>query len=68
MRIQILSDLHLEFDRDGQLFQPEKTDADVLVLGGDIQVGLEQIQWFADRLKDYPLVIYILASQGSLFS
>jgi predicted phosphodiesterase len=35
MKIQFMSDLHLEFS---PVFRPEPTDADVLVLSGDILV------------------------------
>jgi predicted phosphodiesterase len=42
MKIQILSDLHLEFDR----FRPSlATGADVVVLAGDIDAGASGISW-----------------------
>jgi len=51
MKIQVLSDLHLEFDRNERRpwtrrFQaiPE-TDADVIVLAGDIDTGLRGLRW-----------------------
>lgn len=57
MRIQILSDLHLEFDRDGgEAFARSVPIAgDVLVLGGDLIPLLEDdlvrraFSWFCDR-------------------
>ncbi len=36
MKIQYLSDLHLEFDRNIYDFQIPETDADVIVLAGDV--------------------------------
>jgi hypothetical protein len=41
MRLQILSDLHMEAGD----YRPEKTDADVVILAGDINVGCGGIQW-----------------------
>jgi predicted phosphodiesterase len=41
MKIHVLSDLHLEFAD----FQPPATDADVVVLAGDISVGSKGIAW-----------------------
>lgn len=41
MKIQILSDLHLEFS----LFKPPKLAADVIVLAGDIWIGIRGIAW-----------------------
>jgi hypothetical protein len=53
MRIQLLSDLHLETES----FEPKVApDADILILAGDIDSGHVQI----DRFKDWPVpVIYI---------
>ena len=39
MKLQILSDLHLEFAG----FEPPRPDADVVVLAGDIGVGAREI-------------------------
>jgi len=41
MKIQILSDLHLEYAP----FEPECTDADVIVLAGDVSLGKRGIEW-----------------------
>lgn len=41
MKIHILSDLHLEFAD----FEPPDTDADVVVLAGDISVGARGVAW-----------------------
>ena len=53
MKLHILSDLHLEF---GDFVLPE-TDADVLILAGDIGIGADGIQW-ATAQTDKP-VIYV---------
>ena len=52
MKIQLLSDLHNEFLRHrklvpGHLWAGEipQTDADVIILAGDIDVGLQGVQW-----------------------
>jgi len=45
MKIHILNDLHIEFKD----FTPPVTDADVVVLAGDIGVGMEGLRWAEDR-------------------
>ena len=54
MKIHILSDIHTEFSD----FDPPETDADVLVLAGDIGVGSGGIQWAERRYPKVP-VIYV---------
>lgn len=63
MKIQLLSDLHIEFWPKSLIdveFDRFQTDADVLVLAGDINVGrtntLDTLKRFSAR---YPKVIYI---------
>ena len=53
MRIHLLSDLHLEFGA----FTPPDTDADIVILAGDIAEGTKGIEW-AKEAFDCP-VIYI---------
>jgi len=53
MKIHVLSDVHLEF----ALLKPPVTSADVVILAGDIGVGIEGIQWAKDSF-DVP-VIYV---------
>ncbi|QEM81447.1 metallophosphoesterase [Halomonas binhaiensis] len=56
MRLRILSDLHLEhFGGEREL--PD-VDADVVVLAGDIHVGLAGLDWAAQRFPGQP-VIYV---------
>ena len=54
MKLHILNDLHVEFD---DFFVPE-TDADVVILAGDIGVGTGGIDWAAVRIPNKP-VIYV---------
>ena len=52
VRLQYMSDLHLEFEGSKILFEPEDVGADVLILAGDIHLGTEAIPWiqrFASR-------------------
>lgn len=52
MKIQVLSDLHREFSR----YEITKTDSDVIVLAGDIDVGSAGIEWAKTLEKP---VIYV---------
>ena len=52
MKLHILSDLHTEF----QEFSPPETDADVVILAGDIGVGLDGIAWAAREFPELPVV------------
>jgi predicted phosphodiesterase len=54
MKLHILSDLHTEFAG----FVPPETDAEAVILAGDIGVGVEGVRWAA---RHYPVrpVIYV---------
>ena len=54
MKLHILNDLHIEFDD----FVLPATDADVVILAGDIGVGLEGLRWAEAHFPDKP-VIYV---------
>ena len=54
MKLQVLNDLHIEFED----FDPPATEADVVILAGDIGVGLEGLRWAEDWFPDRP-VIYV---------
>ena len=54
MKLHILSDLHTEFAE----FDPPETDADIVVLAGDVGVGTAGIEWAGRQFKDKP-VIYV---------
>jgi predicted phosphodiesterase len=57
MRLQILSDLHLEFAP----FHLPAVAADVLVLAGDIGVGAAGLEWVLETCREAP-VIYVLGN------
>jgi Icc-related predicted phosphoesterase len=54
MKLHILSDLHTEFAD----FVPPDTDADAVILAGDIGVGLDGMRWAMRHFTNRP-VIYI---------
>ncbi|MNE32703.1 3',5'-cyclic adenosine monophosphate phosphodiesterase CpdA [compost metagenome] len=53
MKLQIYSDLHLEFAR----FDPASSDADVVILAGDIDLKSRGVKW-ASEVFQFP-VIYV---------
>lgn len=57
MKIQILSDLHLEFGSGLLNF----TNADIVVLAGDVHVGTKGIEWILNTIPETP-VIYVLGN------
>ena len=54
MKLHILNDLHIEFED----FEQPATDADVVILAGDIGVGMGGLHWAEARFPDQP-VIYV---------
>ena len=54
MKLHILNDLHIEF---GEFKIPE-TDADVIIMAGDIGVGMQGLAWIETQELDKP-VIYV---------
>jgi Icc-related predicted phosphoesterase len=54
VRIRVLSDLHLEFAD----FRPPPVQADVVVLAGDIHVGIKGVAWARQEFPDVP-VLYV---------
>jgi len=52
MKLHILNDLHTEFGD----FDPPATDADAVILAGDIGVGVEGLRWAQARFPDTPVV------------
>lgn len=54
MKLHILNDLHIEFED----FDPSVTDADIIVLAGDVGVGMEGLDWVEEQFPDRP-VIYV---------
>lgn len=57
MKIQVVSDLHQEFGEVELSFER----ADVVVLAGDVDVGLKGIQWILQAIPTKP-VIYVLGN------
>ena len=57
MKIHILSDLHIEFEN----FNIPDTDADLVVLAGDTNLGKKGISWALENIPDKP-VIYVLGN------
>jgi len=57
MKLHILSDLHLEFGP----FTPPETDADIVLLAGDIHLGKRGLDWAATTFADKP-VLYVLGN------
>ena len=54
MKLHILNDLHIEFED----FVAPATDANVVILAGDIGVGMDGLRWAEARFPDMP-VIYV---------
>ena len=52
MRIQVLSDLHIEFGA----FDFHRVEADLVVLAGDVHVKLNGIRWIKENIPDTPVV------------
>jgi predicted phosphodiesterase len=52
MKIRVLSDLHLEF----ATWTPPSVDADVIVLAGDIHVGVDGMPWARAHFGDTPII------------
>lgn len=57
MKLHLLSDLHLEFST----FEPTATEADVVVLAGDIALGTRGITWARQAWSDKE-VVYVLGN------
>ena len=52
IKLHILSDLHLEFST----FEPPATDADVIILAGDIGKGNKGVCWARQTFPDKPIL------------
>lgn len=57
MKIQLYSDLHIEFEQ----FEASVDKADVLVFAGDIEIGVKGIKWLNTLSTDKP-IIYVLGN------
>jgi Icc-related predicted phosphoesterase len=54
MKIHVISDVHLEFEA----YSPPKLDVDVIILAGDIDVGVSGVAWAQNTFPETP-VIYV---------
>ena len=57
MRIQVLSDIHLEFG----LRSFTVYDSDLLVCAGDIHTGINGFKWISEQARDFP-IIYVIGN------
>lgn len=57
MRIQIISDLHMEFGAELLNF----TDTDLIIMAGDVHLGTKGVEWMLTLNKDIP-IIYVLGN------
>lgn len=57
MKIQIISDLHREFGSTELCFD----HSDIVVLAGDVNLGIKGIEWIKNTIPDKP-VIYVLGN------
>lgn len=57
MRVQVLSDIHVEFHS----FEPPDVDADVVILAGDIHVKDKGLEWAIEKFPHTP-VLYVLGN------
>lgn len=60
MKIQVLSDLHLEFED----LSYKKNDSDVVILAGDIHVKEHGVRWAKETITDKP-VLYVPGNHPS---
>ncbi len=57
MKLHILSDLHLEFAE----FDVPKTDADVVIISGDLHIGEQGLVWALENFRNQE-VIYVIGN------
>ena len=57
MKVQVLSDLHIEFDD----LQLSDNDSDVVILAGDIHIKGQALDWISKNVRNKP-VLYVLGN------
>lgn len=63
MKIQLLSDIHIEFG-----FRTiAKTDADVIVLAGDIYLGEKAIRWIGEEAQEHQKPLIFVAGNHEFY-
>ncbi len=60
MKIQIFSDLHLEFLE--ELPTLKLPPVDLVILAGDIHIGVQGIRWAKQTFGDVPAVVYVMGN------
>ncbi len=60
MKIRIFSDLHLEFLDELPIL--DLTPVDLVILAGDIHVGVQGIRWAKETFWDVPAVVYVMGN------
>jgi len=58
MKIHYFSDVHNEMNT---TFRYQKTDADIVIMAGDIDIGNGGLKWALENIKDKP-VLYVLGN------
>ena len=64
MRFHVLSDLHIDHED----FHPPQTDADAVILAGDIGVGLRGLAWILTRFDASRPIVYVPGNHEFYFS
>ncbi len=64
MKLQILSDIHLEFC----MHEFDFSECDVLILAGDIHLGIKGIEWIPEKVKDKPVIRLLLPPTWKILS
>lgn len=67
MKIQFLSDLHNEFYRPGPIPPIEQTEADVVVLAGDIDIGLNGLRWAMNEAERLGKTLLFVAGNHEFY-
>ena len=64
MKIQVFSDLHLEMQ---SFYFVEKTESDVIVLAGDIAVGVDGLKWAVDVAEQHVKPVVYVAGNHEFY-
>ena len=61
MKLQIVSDIHLEF-RSRNHYKLQKTDADILIIAGDLGPPRCSLKFIEEMLERGHIVLYVLGN------
>lgn len=67
MKVQLLSDLHNEFYRQEPVPSIEDTPAEVVILAGDIDVGLDGLRWAASEAERLGKTVLYVAGNHEFY-